>query len=487
MPKGQRPRFLICKLLLCGFFFKSQLAYAQNSKITELSPDAYLQSYDRFAPKDQLRPLDLSGSIEESLREGPDQRIRNQQNGIIDNQWEGTKVGFWFPEIKMVVTSNQQRITRLKSGDSSANSNSKSPSGSVGLELGNYTVFNWGKDYLEYANKRETYNVNKLSLAQQRRELRHATIINFFEILTYREIESIKKEYLRHASYIYRVNTEKLQQGKTTRQEYHQARELYLDSQQRYQEAQLNSQQIDEKMAYKLSDEVGTRYFIKEKLNYKEFKLPIEEAISLSKNNSFQILSSVAGKNIAQRSYELAQKENLPLPKFTLDLGAYTHRFGPSQGSTRYETSPGSSNVEIVATVNATWDIWGNDGFMNSRKLTTSYLRNSLSEEQIHQSERSNGQILRQKYMALLSYQKQILILEARSNNLQKMFDVILDNYLNNKTPFVNFSLALKAMIEAQTELSQRRFDHLREKVLMATEMGVDDLPGENFEKLAVH
>lgn len=469
------------------FLLMSQ-SFAQNkSQQATLNEDSYVQTYDRFSAKDGLRPLDLSGAIEEALREGPDQRIRNQQNEILDVQWEGTKVGFWFPEVKMVLTSGPQKISKLRSGSKNSNPTSTTPTGSFGLELGDYTVYNWGKDYLEYSNKREAYNVNKIELSQARRKLRHDTIINFFEILTLKEVENIKKEYLRHASYLYRLNTEKLQQGKISRQEYHQTRALYLDGQQRYQEAQLNVQILDEKMAYRLSDEIGTRYFIKEKLDYREFKTPIEETIQISKTNSFPVLASIAGKNIAQRNYELAQKENLPLPKFSIDLGAYTRRFGPSAGSTKYETSPGNSNVELVAIINATWDLWGNDGFLNSRKLTTNYLKNALSEEQLQQSHRSVGQIIRQKYISVLNYQKQILVLEARHNNLQKLFDVTLDNYLNGKTSFINFSLGLKEMIEAQTELALKKFEHIKEKVQMATEMGVDDLPGENFEKLAIN
>lgn len=435
--------------------------------------------------EESYKPLELSQAIEQGLRENPEQKVRNVKTDLVETRWAGTKTAFWFPEVKLVLSTEEQRLTRLRSGQKSSTGIAKNPAGSLGLSLGEYTLFNWGKDYLTYLNQKETYQRSLGNLSQDRRALRHQIIKEYFKLLATKKIEEIKKEFLRQASYVYRLSTQRLAQAQVSKQEYLQARALYLLAQQDYHQAALDYQSADETMAYRLGDAPGTRYVLREALKYQEFKLPSYEVMALAQNSNNDILNAQTQLAIAQRNYEVARKENLPLPKITVDLGAYTHRFGSSSGSTRYETVNGSSDVEVVATVNATWDVWGDDGFFNSRKLAQSHLTHGVAQADLSHYQRSTDWQARQALIKINNYQKQVVILEAASSNIQKTFDSILSNYVNRKTPFLNLSTSLESWAQVNSDLENMKLSHLEQMVSLATVLGIDDFPGESFDKLA--
>jgi outer membrane protein TolC len=85
-----------------------------------------------------------------------------------------------------------------------------------------------------------------------------------------------------------------------------------------------------------------------------------------------------------------------------------------------------------------------------------------------------------------MSYQNLHQVLEASVPNMQKTYDVILDNYIAGKADYYDFSRALEELINAKISLIETKFYHLRDKVLLAKTIGLEDFPGENFEDLAL-
>ena len=67
----------------------------------------------------------------------------------------------------------------------------------------------------------------------------------------------------------------------------------------------------------------------------------------------------------------------------------------------------------------------------------------------------------------------------------EKSFNIIMENYLARKTSFINYKSALRDLTNYRASLAQAINTHLRNKVTLATTIGVDDFPGENFELLA--
>jgi outer membrane protein TolC len=236
---------------------------------------------------------------------------------------------------------------------------------------------------------------------------------------------------------------------------------------------------------YLIADEVGTKYVLNEALDYRRIKVSLEDATSMALQNNPAILTNKIVLDNAERSYDVALKENMPLPKFSVNLGAYNKHFGTGTNQTLYENYNGGNNVELVASINASWAITGEDGLFNSNKLAQSRIGKEIAAKELDKNRLFAQSYIRQTYQNILSLQNQIVILEARLPTLQKSFDTILENYLSGKTKYYDFHLSLQELTETKILFEQTKYNHLKEKLALAKLAGLEDFPGENFEQLA--
>jgi len=457
--------------------------FAQDKDIDR--EDLYIQSKDRFDKKEQYRPLSLREAIDQGLRKNYGQQERQLQGTLLDIQWDDVRDGFWLPNVTLSLISAEHRVARLRDGGKSGSSFSKRPSGALALELGDYTLFNWGKDYLSYLNDKTTIMRSKDNLKEQKRDLKHQIIIKYFEVNFYQNFITFRREYLRHASFIYRLAREKVSIKKISHEEYYQARSLYLAAQSAYQEALNLKANADEALSLLVNETAGIRFILKDDLDYIKLKSSFDEILSFSEEKNTSVRDASAAVENAQRSHELTLKENLPLPKFTLNLGAYTHSFGRNQSQTNYQTAPGSSDLEVVATLNATWSITGPGGLFNGRKNQAAAINKYLAFNQLAEAKHQARSQANTYFANIKYFEDQMTVLDARNSNLEKTFDQILESYLNRKVNFWDFRHALEEKIQTEIFTAQVKYEHLKNKVLLAQNMGMDDYPGENFERLA--
>jgi len=473
--------------LLIGVFLPLYLA-AQSplgDQVYEKADETYVQRMDRYNFNDSFRAIDLKTVIEEGLRKNHGQQVRAYNENILELGWRDQYAEFWFPSVNLVLSSGTQRLDHLKMGKDNTKT-SPSPAGSLGLEIGDYTLFNWGKDYAAYLNQKRIYKRGKQEINEKRRELKHDLILQYFDLLTRKDLANTAKYRLRQASFIYRLSREKMTLKKLSKEIYYQSRHIYLEAQEEYQQAKIAVQLADEKMALLLADAPGTRYHLREILKYQKVKTSIAEAERLSLKNNPKILTAQTVLEVAKKQYQIIKKENLPLPKITINLGAYTHTFDDNKNQTRYFTHTDSSNLEITATVNATWSIFGKGGLFNRRKTETSFVTKNLRQKLLNQQKHTTHSGITTTFRRILHQEKMMTILTAETTNLRKTYDVILENYINKKTAFINYKLALNDLIEARNLNALTKFDHLKGKIELAKLMGIEDFPGENFENLAI-
>ena len=72
----------------------------------------------------------------------------------------------------------------------------------------------------------------------------------------------------------------------------------------------------------------------------------------------------------------------------------------------------------------------------------------------------------------------------AERNNARKVFDKVIDNYISGKTRVTNVKQTLEELKLASVQYEATKYNHLVEKLNLAKLMGVDDFPGEKFERL---
>jgi outer membrane protein TolC len=81
--------------------------------------------------------------------------------------------------------------------------------------------------------------------------------------------------------------------------------------------------------------------------------------------------------------------------------------------------------------------------------------------------------------------EKKVEISQFQEKNAQTGYDSVLDNYLAGNATYADIKIAIDNLISSQINTENVKYDHLIKKLELADYMGLEDLPGENFEQLA--
>lgn len=434
------------------------------------------------------RFLDLRSAIEEAIRKNPFQQIRGYQREKIDLRRSDIFQSFWLPNLALELQSSNQKIDRIR--ESTQNTPrmgaQQAPTGSLGLVMEDFTLFNWGRDYLAYQNQKHTLTREEQILQEQKRGLKFAVIAQYFRLVKIKEILNVKREQLRQASFIHKVAREKLKLRKIRAQEYYQTRSEYLRAQTEYQESSFELGVEEEKMANLLGDEYRGAYRTAEQLRYVALNASEDEALKLSLAQSPAFRNAKLIYDNASRSYEKTLKDNLPLPKFSLNLGTYRTGFDPDGSYWNYQTSPGNRNVELVAAIDMRWNLLGEGGFFNGRRNQEAFLNKRIAETNFYNTKREVEVKIRTIYKTLRFLEQKVDISSYQQKNAQSNYDVVLDNYVSGVATYPDIKLALDNLVISLINTQEVKFDHLLRKLELADLMGLEDFPGENFEALAV-
>jgi outer membrane protein TolC len=241
----------------------------------------------------------------------------------------------------------------------------------------------------------------------------------------------------------------------------------------------------EEELANLLGDEYQTAYRTNEQLKFVSVNTSMDEALRLAEEQSVEYRNAKLQYDNASRSYEKALKDNLPLPKFGLNLGAYRTGFDPDGTTYSYETSPNNRNVELVAAINMRWTLLGEGGFFNSRVNQQAYLNKRIAEINYFNTKRLLEVKVRTIYRTLRYLEQKVEIAQFQQKNAQSNYDSVLDNYIGGRATYADIKLAVDNLVQSQINTENVKYEHLLKKLELADYMGLEDFPGENFETLA--
>ena len=438
-------------------------------------------------PQGESRALDLRSVLEEGFRRNPFEQIRDHQREQIDLLKSDNWQQFWLPTVSLELQTSNHRIDRFRESSQSTPGMGAqdAPNGSLGLVIEDYTLFNWGRDYLQYENNKQILNRANQRLTEQRRQLKFNLINQYFNLVRAKEIKLIYQEQLRQSSFVHRLAREKLQLRKIKAQEYYQTRSEYLNSQTEYQNALFNVSIQEEEMANLLGDEYRGAYRTTEELKYVSVNVQMEEALRYAQEQSVDYRNAKVQYDTASRSFEKQLKDNLPLPKFSFNLGSYRTGFDPEGTSWNYQTTPGNRNIELVAAIDMRWTLIGEGGLFNSRDNKQAFLNKRIAEINYFNVKRTLEVKVRTIFKTLRFLEQKVEISLGQYKNAQKNYDSVLDNYIGGRATYADIKFAIDNLVLSKTNAENAKYEHLLKKLELADYMGLEDFPGENFEQLA--
>lgn len=433
----------------------------------------------------QAKALTLQDAIESGLRKNIDERVRRYELQLNEITYKDAYADFYYPQLNLTMATTSDHFTENFYRDNDVNTQSpQTPTGTVGLELEDYTLFNWGKDYLDYLNAKETYDRTKESYKENKRELKFQIIAEYFNLSRQNLIVRGYKKQLSHTSFVYRLAKEKLNLRKISTQEFYQAKALFLNAHKNYHNSLYDYYTIQQSMAKLVGDNIDTIYRPVSLLKFKPIDFGYDETLKFVLKNNPNLLGARSTLKNADRSYQKALKENLPLPTFSVKLGSYQRVFSSGGFDDTYETFSGSKNVELAASLNMSWRIFGSGGLFNSRVQESSYYQKEIARVRLREANREAEVANRLTHSRILYLEKKFDAANSERKNARKTFDKTIDRYIAGKTSFANVYQVLEVLLNSNNDYHNAKYEHLLEKLTLANLMGVDDFPGESFDKL---
>ena len=95
-----------------------------------------------------VKPLSLGGAIQQGIQQNHDQINRQFQKEIIEIDWKDQWSSFWLPQIDISFYHSSSDCSITENELSYRKPSSRNTGGQFSLNLGEYSIFNWGKDYL---------------------------------------------------------------------------------------------------------------------------------------------------------------------------------------------------------------------------------------------------------------------------------------------------------------------------------------------------
>jgi outer membrane protein TolC len=466
----------------------SNISFAQDADLIDLDAVEKLTTKSALEIKenldDQSKKLTLRAAIEEGLRRNAMEKSRQYKREKNELDFKDQSDNFWFPQLSLKVISNETLVDNFYTDINSNQGTSKTATGYAGIGFDDYNLFNWGKDYLEYQNNKATYKRNTQTFNEQRRLLRFNIIAQYFSVVKAKRILQIKKSQLRHTSFMYRLAKEKLTLRKIKYQQYLQSKAEFLRSHGEFQRANYEVTEEENNLALLLGDDLSTTYTPLDYLKFTPMTTKKSESYKFAISKSPQFLEAKKDLENANRSFQKMLKENMPLPRFDLKLGAFRHNFTQSGAFDYQGLDNGSKNVELVASINMTWKIFGSGGLFNSRDTERSYINKRIAEIGFTEAKRNTSTRVNTLYRKIRYLEKQTSANQAFVKNAQKTFDKTLDNFISSKTAFAEMKIVLDSLIMSEQNLEISKYDHMTTKLQLAHLMGVDDFPGESFENM---
>jgi outer membrane protein TolC len=269
-------------------------------------------------------------------------------------------------------------------------------------------------------------------------------------------------------------------------QQFYQAKAEFLKAHNEYQESLYNVTGAEQDLATSLGDELTTTYSPRELLKFKTLTTLKDTSYRFAVEKSPLFLDAKVKLKNANRSFEKALKDNMPLPKFDLKLGAFRHNFSENGAEDVIQTSTDNRNVEVVASINMKWKIFGSGGLFNTNRDRTAYLDKKIAEIEYRESRRNVRVSVSSLHRKIRFLEKQYEASAALLKNMKITFDKTLDNYIGGKTSFANIKLTLELLMDSYEEYENSKYLHLITKLELANLIGMDDFPGESFEGLVI-
>jgi outer membrane protein TolC len=422
-----------------------------------------------------IKELKLSEAIERGIKMNPD--LLQQQLTLRSSEltYEDARDKMYAPSISLSINSDYaKKIGQL---NRSANA-TPSDYQYLQLSLGDYTIYNFGKDRLVYDQAKLDWVRSKEYLEEAKRAVKFQIIIAFWTLKSATDkLESYERS-VKIAESILDLQKSRLPLGKATEADISSSFVDLMNVKNLRDTAESSVTTAVLALNVLLGDPSGTSYVIKDDISFLPIKVTEKILYETYLQQSPNIKNARKDFNKAQMNLELSEKYLLPLP--TVKFSGINLTYSPQYFSSTSVMSPSGSNtnLNISTSIGFTMPISGPGGLFGNRTVEGSEIQVALTNLQLRNTANRDLQTILQTVRNIRQYETTI----ENNRQLYSSSVVVLESVLkkfmsSNTVSRLEIRDALAQARDSEIELSDAILNHLTNKTQLASFIGVDYLP----------
>lgn len=424
--------------------------------------------------------LTLSGAITRSLTNNPD--IINQKMALrtfelnYDDAWDR----MFLPQISFNLGSNSAKTVGLLPGNLSDTSRNEGyPTTTATVSLGQYTLFNFGKDKLVYEMSKLDWKRAQERFDEFKRSIKFQVINAFWTLKSKVDKLDAYERSVEIAQAMVNLQESRALLNKASWTDVSSSTVDLMNVKNLRDQAQTDESGALFALNVLLGDPVGTKYNIKEEIVFLPIKVTEDVLYQTYLNASPNIKNARKDYLEAQMQLELTEKNLLPLPtvQFSgLNVGYGNNFYGGKSGV--YSGAPGQKNIDISAGISFSLPLMGPGGLFGTRNMERSQIALDQSELSIRSTTNQDQQTILQFVQNIRQFE---LTVENNKKSYQNSMIVLQSVFtsLNDSKVVSRLDIrdALNQARDSEINLSSSLISHLFFKTQLAAFIGVDYLP----------
>jgi outer membrane protein TolC len=423
--------------------------------------------------------LTLTKAIIRALANNLD--LQGQQLGLRSSEiyYQDAWDRMYLPQVSLNVNSNAAKTLANIPGQPQTPENHGYPSTSLGLNLGEYTLFNFGRDKLVFDQAKLDWDRSKEMLEESKRSVKFQVINAFWTLKSRLDKLDAYERSVDIAQAIVSLQESRIGVNRATWTDVSSSTVDLLTVKNLRDQSQTDARVALYNLNILLGDPAGTKYRIDEEIAFLPIKVTEEVLYETYLRESPNMKGARKDLLKSQLALELSEKQLMPLPtvKFSgITVGYGNNYYGGKSGA--YTQYPGANNFDISAGINLTVPLTGPGGLFGSRTTELSQILVDQSELRLRDSGNKDRQIILQYVLNIRQFEALVLNNRQSYKSSMVVLQSVFDSFMTTKTVSrLDIRDAINQARDSEIFLADSILSHLSFKTQLAAFIGVDYLP----------
>lgn len=432
-----------------------------------------------FAEVQKPELLTLARAIDRALSHNLDleEQTLNLRNYEINyqNTWET----YYLPQFSLNANSSSSKTVGYLPGTPSTR-NQGYPASSLGLTLGEYTLYNFGRDKAQVDQAKLDFTRYQEMLEESKRAIKFQVINSFWDLKSrVNKLEAYQRS-VEIAQAIVSLQESRVSLGKATWADVSSSNVDLLNTRNLRDQAESDAHGALFTLNVLLGDPVGTPYRIEDEINFLPIKVTEEILYQTYLSESPNMKTAKKELLKSEIALTLAEKTLMPLPtiKFSgVSLG-YGNNYNGTRSGLYSNSNVAQNNLDVSATVSLSVPLTGPGGLFGKRTIEASQIQVDINELHLKNISNKDRQSIFQFVQNIKQFELTVINNREKYKNGMVVLQSVLDSFLTTSAVSrLDIKDAINQARDSEISLNDSIIQHLSYKTQLAAFIGVDFLP----------